>query len=417
MHLKTIINSCCNFNGFVIKNSNFDEKRRWIDVEIRVKKNHQGTCSLCNQKGPNYDHLPTRKFEFIPIWGYAVYFNYSMRRIDCPTCGVKVESVPWGAGKNHLTDHYANFLASWAKEMSWSKVADRFNTSWQTVHRAVQSVVAFGLTNRRIDNVTAIGVDEVHYGKKLKYITMVYQINKGSRRLLWIGKKRTKKTLRRFFADMWKIDRKFRKRLEVVCTDMWQAYISVVKEKTNAINVLDRFHIMQKMGAAIDKVRNEEVKRLKAEGCDPILTKTKWCFLKRRFNLTRSQKGKLNGLVELNLTTMKAYILKELFHKFWEYKSTTWAARFLKNWCELVRESEIEPMIKICKMLERREELILNYFRAKKEYNSGIVEGMNRKVNLTTRKAFGYRSYDILETALFHQLGDLPEQQFDHKFW
>ena len=417
MHLKTIINYCCNFNGFVIKNSSFDKKKKWIDVQIRAQKNHQGRCSICHQKGATYDHLPSRKFEFIPIWGYAVYFNYAMRRINCPTCGVKVESVPWASGKNHLTYHYASFLASFAKEMSWSKVSDRFNTSWQTVHRAVQSVVAFGLANRKLDQVTAIGVDEVHYGKKLKYITMVYQINKGSRRLLWIGKKRTKKTLRKFFADMWKFDRKFRKRLEVVCTDMWQAYVSVVAEKTTAINVLDRFHIMQKMGDAIDKVRNAEVKRLKAEGKDPILTKTKWCFLKRKFNLTKSQKGKLNGLVELNLTTMKAYILKELFHKFWEYNSTTWAAKFLKNWCELVRESEIGPMIKVGEMLEKREELILNYFRAKKEYNSGIVEGMNRKVNLTTRKAFGYRSYDILETALFHQLGELPERQFDHKFW
>lgn len=417
MHLKTILNSCCDFNGFVITNSSFDDNKRGIDITIRSHKNHKGICSKCKQKGSTYDHLPNRKFEFIPIWGYPIYFNYSMRRIDCPTCGVKVESVPWATGKNHLTDHYASFLASWAKEMSWSKVAVRFKTSWQTVYRAVQTVVAFGMANRSLENVTALGVDEVHYGDKLKYITMVYQINKGCRRLLWIGKKRTKKTLRKFFADMWRIDRKFRKRLEVICTDMWQAYISVVKEKTTAINVLDRFHIMQKMGGAIDKVRNAEVKRLKAEGTDPILTKTKWCFLKRKFNLTKSQKGKLKDLVELNLTTMKAYILKELFHKFWTYNSPTWAGKFLDNWCELVRESEIEPMIKVSEMLERRRELILNYFRAKKEYNSGIVEGMNRKVNLTTRKAFGYRSYDVLETALFHQLGELPERQFDHQFW
>ena len=116
----------------------------------------------------------------------------------------------------------------------------------------------------------------------------------------------------------------------------------------------------------------------------------------------------------MNLKTMEAYILKELFHKFWEYKSPTWASKFLTNWGELVTDSEIQPLIKINEMLVRKKELILNYFRAKKEFNSGIVEGMNRKVNLTTRKAFGYKSFDVMRIALLHQLGDLPEPTFHH---
>jgi transposase len=241
-----------------------------------------------------------------------------MRRVECTKCQkIVVEKIPWSDGKNHLTHYYCKYLADWAKEMAWKTVANRFHTSWQTVHRAVKKIVAYGLQHRRIDNVTALGIDEVQYHKGHKYMTLVYQIDKGCRRLLWVGQNRTKKTLRRFFADMWNIDRKFRKNIRVVCTDMWKAYLHVIKEKVpNAINVLDKFHIMQKMGKALDKVRASEAKRLKEEGKEVIIKGSRWCFLKRKFNLTKSQKGKLKELVDLNLNIVKAYILKEQFHKF-----------------------------------------------------------------------------------------------------
>ncbi len=74
-------------------------------------------------------------------------------------------------------------------------------------------------------------------------------------------------------------------------------------------------------------------------------------------------------------------------------------------------------LIKVAKMLQSHKELILNYFIANKAYNSGIVEGLNRKVNLTVRKSFGFRSFEIMKTALYHQLGDLPEPEFAHRFW
>ena len=127
--------------------------------------------------------------------------------------------------------------------------------------------------------------------------------------------------------------------------------------------------------------------------------------------ITKSQRGQLNELIEMNLNTVKAYLFKEQFHKFWEYKSPTWAGKFLDQWCELANESKLEPMIKVAKMLKKHRELILNYFRAKKQFNSGIVEGMNRKINLTIRKAIGFRSFDVMETTLYHQLGKLPKPE------
>ena len=418
MRLKTILNQCLDFKHFIIGDSKFNESKKHIEVQLKPRKNSKAICSGCHKPCPGYDKLPERKFQFIPFWGFHVFFVYSMRRVDCKECGVKVEKVPWADGKQELTHHYASYLAGWAKEISWKAVSERFHTSWQTVYRAGQSIVAYGLTNRSIESVEALGVDEVQYHKGHTYMTLVYQIDKGCRRLLWVGKDRTKTTMRRFYADMWHIDRKFRKGIKVVCSDMWKAYLHVIKEKTpDAINVLDRFHVMQKFGKALDQIRAQEAKRLKAEGKEPLLKKARWCILKRKFNLTKSQKGKLNELLDMNLNTVKAYLLKEQFHQFWEYKSPTWAGKFLDNWCELAEESELEPMIAVAKMLQNHRELILNYFRAKKQFNSGVVEGLNRRINLTVRKAFGFRSFDVMQTALYHQLGKLPEPNFSHEYW
>ena len=418
MRLKRILNQCTDFKPFVIGNAKFSNGRKKIEVQMHARANSKPICSVCKTVGTCYDRLPKRGFQFVPFWGFQIFFVYAMRRVDCKNCGIKVENVPWASGKQTITHHYANYLAGWAKEMSWKSVASRFRTSWQTVYRAVQEVVAYGLDNRNIQRVTALGVDEVQYQHGHTYMTLVYQIDQNCRRLLWVGKNRTKKTMRRFYADMWHLDRKFRKNIKVVCSDMWKPYLHVIKEKTpNAINVLDRFHIMQKFGKALDLIRAQEARRLKAEGREPLLEQSRWCFLKRRFNLTRSQKGKLKELVDMNLNIVKAYLLKEQFHKFWEYNSPTWAGKFLDNWCELAEEANLKPMTKITKMLQRHRELILNYFRAKKEFNSGIVEGLNRKINLTIRKAFGFRSFDVMQVALYHQLGKLPEPVYTHEFW
>ena len=108
-----------------------------------------------------------------------------MRRVQCSKCKkVVIEKVPWADGKNHLTFFYIKYLSDWAKEMAWQTVANRFRTSWQSVHRSVQSVVNYGLKHRNIADVKALGIDKVQYHAGHKYMTLVYQIDKGSRRLL-----------------------------------------------------------------------------------------------------------------------------------------------------------------------------------------------------------------------------------------
>jgi transposase len=128
-------------------------------------------CSGCHQPSPGYDQLAQRRFEFIPIWGFLVFFLYRMRRVNCRQCGVVVEEVPWASGKHHLTKVYMQFLAHWARKLSWKEVAVSFQTSWEKVFHSVEYIVAFGLQHRALGPIFAIGVDEIQYAKGHKYLT------------------------------------------------------------------------------------------------------------------------------------------------------------------------------------------------------------------------------------------------------
>jgi transposase len=118
-----------------------------------------------------------------------------------------------------------------------------------------------------------------------------------------------------------------------------------------------------------------------------------------------------------NLKTVRAYLLKEDFQFFWQYVSPAWAGKFLDNWCKRTMRSRIKPMKKVAKMLRTHRELLLNWFHAKKwGVSLGAVEGLNNKARVTTKRAYGFRTYDLLELALYQTLGDLPEPKSTHEF-
>ena len=146
------------------------------------------------------------------------------------------------------------------------------------------------------------------------------------------------------------------------------------------------------------------------------LKRSRWCVLKRKGNLTSGQHLRLRELLRYNLKTVRAYLLKEDFQQLWDYESPTWAGKFLDDWCTQVMRSRLEPMKKIVNTLRNHRELVLNYFRAKKMFSSGIIEGLNNKAKVTMRRSYGYRTFRVAELSLYHTLGKLPEPQLTHRF-
>ena len=415
MQIITLLNQCYRFPGFVYQQARFSQDRKRLEIQVRPRVRSKAICSGCHRPAVGYDHLAERSFEFIPVWGFLVFLLYRMRRVHCTTCGVVVEEVPWADGKHSLTKAYMIFLARWARKLSWKETAESFRTSWDTVCHAVQFVVDWGLAHRTLGPISAIGVDEIQYAKGHKYLTLVYQIDPDLTRLLWIGQERTVETFQRFFAML---GTELSSNIQFVCSDMWKPYLHVVREKcSQALHILDRFHIVAKMNEALDDVRAAESRKMAQDGHEPLLKKSRWCILKRKANLTAQQKFRLRDLLRYNLQTVRAYLLKEDFQRFWDYNSPTWAGRYLDFWCQETMRSRIEPMKKIAKTLRAHRELILNYFKAKKQFSSGVVEGLNNKVKVTMRKSYGFRTFRITELALYHALGKLPEPKLTHEFF
>ena len=182
MLLKTILNHIEKHASFI-----YDQIRlvrggasELIEVQVRCRKRSRPVCSGCSRRGPRYDTLSRREFQYVPLWGIPVVFLYSMRRVNCRRCGIRVESVPWAVGKRQTTCSFEWFLATWARRLSWSEVAQIFGTSFETVFRAVERAVEWGRAHADYSGIEAIGIDEIQWKFGQAYLTLVYQIDVGS---------------------------------------------------------------------------------------------------------------------------------------------------------------------------------------------------------------------------------------------
>jgi transposase len=424
LQVKTILNAIQHFPGFVFQDIRLhrrpDGRPSHIEIGVEPHEGIPAKCSRCLQAAPGYDRLAPRPWLFVPLWGIRTLFVYASRRVQCATHGIVVEHVPWSDGKRPVTLAMMCFLARWARRLSWRETARAFQTSWQCVYRSVEWFVRWGLAHRRLEGVQAIGVDEIHWGKSKRadnFLTVIYQIDSHCRRLLWVGKRRTQATLRRGLAALGK---EVVQGLRFVCSDMWQPYLGVIAaQASQALHVLDRFHITSHLNQALDQVRRAESGRLRAAGCAQAqrLKNMRWKLLRRHSRVRGRARIQLARLLRTKLVTARAWALKDHFEHFWTYKALWGASRFLEFWTWRALRSRIEPMKKVARMLRSHEELILNWFRAKGEVSSAAVEGLNNKIRVVTRRSYGFRTYEAMEIALYHTLGRLPEPgEFTHRF-
>jgi transposase len=313
-------------------------------------------------------------------------------------------------GKKPISFPLITVLSFWSRLLPWDQVARLFNVSWNTVASAVEAAVAYGREREDYRDVRFIGIDEISRKKGHVYHTQVYDLER--RRLIWTGAHRDKDSLRRFF-EWWGTERTAA--IEGVCCDMWQNYIDVVHEYCGkAVIVFDKFHIVRHLMKAVDTVRRMEAKAL-AEVDNEILKGTRYIWLKNPWNLTDKQRLSLTELLKVNLKTVKAYLLKELFRKLWDYKRRGWAAKYLKRWFWWATHSRIEPLRDFAWMLRRHEEGILAYFNLR--IDNGIVEAMNNNCKAISHRARGYRSEHTFSMAMIHGLGKLELPQCQHTFW
>ena len=227
----------------------------------------------------------------------------------------------------------------------------------------------YGLANRVLQEIEAIGVDDIHSVLRMKAVTsptVIYQIDAGCRRLLWIGKRRTAKTLRQGLEALgpavvhglrfvWRI---------------WKPYLNVLPTEAGQPCMCSIASTRQHMNQGVDQVRRAEGTRLKAKSKDEAkqLKNMRWSLLRKGSRVRGKARKKLNALIASKLDTARAWELKEAFMHFWKYKSPIWAAGFLDAWCDRALRSRLEPMQKVARMLKNHEGLLMNWFRAKESF-------------------------------------------------
>jgi transposase len=386
-----------------------------IEVELAARQGAKACCGRCGRAAPGYDRPEkVRCWQFISLWTIQIYFLYARRRVQCRRCGVRVERLPWASGKWQVCDALRIFLAQWARLLSWQEVAVRFQVRWNDVYGAVKWVVRYGLRHRDLSAIRALGVDEVCVAKG-KLWTVVYQIDQGARRLLWIGRDRKAATLEVIFN---RLGRARCAAVQFICSDMWRGYLGVIARRMpQALHILDRFHIRKNLGEAIDQIRRAESHAMARAGISPLLKKLRWTLLKHRRHWTAKERRRMRELFGSGLRSLRAFLLVESFEHFWTYNSPTWADKFLKGWSQRVTRSRLAPLQRVAKSLVKHRALLLNYFIARKEYSSGVVEGLNNKLKLTLKKSYGFRTDLARKVALYHTLGRLPEPKLTHSFF
>ncbi|MEK7996590.1 MAG: ISL3 family transposase [Planctomycetota bacterium] len=417
--VKTLMNKTQPIPGFTYSAVALKEFENTLElwVEIEAHRQRFGRCSICGKPAPTYDHLPRRAWKHVPLWGIVTRMFLRPRRVDCEEHGVRVEALPWSNGKRPWTLSMMVFLARWARRMSWREVAEVYQVSWEAVYRSVAWIVAWGLARRVLEGVRAIGVDELHWrkGKQSKnFVTLISQVDAGSRRLLWVGLRRTQRTFRQGLKAL---GPGVVAGIEVVVSDMWRAYLAVVrKHMSHAVQILDRFHLTALLNKAVDQVRRTEGHLLRSSARGERLKKTRWLLLRPRSRVRGKARERLDRVIRSKLRTARAWILKEAFAHFWTYNHPRWAKAFLDGWITRALRSRLEPMRRVARTLRSHSSLILNWFEFKKEYSSAAVEGMNNKIRVVTRRSYGFRSFPVLKVALYHALGKLPEPILPHRF-
>jgi transposase len=419
LEVKTILNRIQRFVGFVYSSIRLRGSGGSLRIEAQIEAHRgiRGRCATCLKPSPGYDQLPERRWLFVPLWGILVHFFYRPRRVECAEHGVGVEHIPWSQGKRPVTTAMMGFLACWARRLSWRETARSFHTSWEAVYHSVEWFVEWGLAHRVLEGVRSIGIDEIYWGQGKRadsFLTVIYQIDGHCRRLLWVGRRRTKATLRRGLKVLGPA---VVSGLRYVCSDMWQPYLKVMAQQAGqALHILDRFHIVQHLNHAVDQVRRAESARLRGKPIAAKLKKMRWKLLQRGNRVRGQARIKLEGLLQSKLATGRAWDLKECFQYFWKIRSLHWAGTFLDYWTSRALRTRLEPMKRVARTLRKHRPLLLNWLKAKGEISSGAIEGLNNKIRVVTRRSYGFRTYKAMELALYHNLGRLPEPESTHKF-
>jgi len=326
----------------------------------------------------------------LPWSEFRTTVHIEVYRVKCPDCGVKIERVPLLPSKAPCSKRFEDAVGQACEGASARQVARRMGMPESTVRAIDLRYLERWAAHRRQLALRQMGVDEIHLGKKQKFLTVVCNLETSEP--LWFGRERKKETLDDFFRNQ--LSSGQRRRVTAACVDMWEPFrFSMEQWAPHCKIVYDKFHIMQHANQAVDEVRRAEFFR-KGGALRGRVKGKRWLLLSRWVNLTHSKRQELNQLFSLNRKVFKAYLLKESLDRLWMYRYEGAMLTYLQKWIDQLRWQRLQPFQKLAGMLLDHLPGILNYCKTKVPL--GVVEAVNGNIKSLLRRGRGYRNLRYL---------------------
>ena len=326
-----------------------------------------------------------------------IYLELELRRVWCRRCGaVKQERLAWLADSPFYTKRFAFFVGRRCRTATISDVARESHLDWRAIKELDKQYMREQLRRIGMPGPKAIGIDEISIRKGHTYRIVVSDLIR--RRPIWFGgEDRSEASMAQFYD--WLGDKKSRG-LRLAVMDMWKPFRNAtVARAPQAAILFDKFHIMRHLGEALDKVRKSEYARLSGKHRRHIKGQ-KYTLLSRHENLTLEGRKSLKTLLAANKRLNTAYLLKESFGQLWDYEREGWARRFFENWRTSLKWQRLKPYEKFAEMIDRHWDGIAAYCKPENKVSLGFVEGLNNKIRVIQRRAYGLRDQEYLRLKI-----------------
>jgi transposase len=355
-------------------------------------------CSECKAEGLPIHDTVEKTWRHLNFWQYKTYIHMRTPRTKCPECGERLWIPPWGREQSGFTALFEAFIIALAREMPVSQISALVGEHDTRIWRIVRYHVDRAHAKKNYSAVTKVGCDETSSRKGHNYVTVFADMSKGE--VMVVTKGKDSDTIKAFAEELPK-HQALPEQIKEVTIDMSPAFISGVREHLNGASVtFDKFHVIQALNKAQDEVRRMEHKQ------NPLLTGSRYVWLKNPENLTVKQKKQLDTLRFENLKTAKVYQMKLTFQDIYRsVRDPEAAEEAIKKWLSWAARSRIEPVKKFAGMLKSHFDGIMRYFTSR--LTTGTMEGINSRIQEIKRRARGFRNIDNFISMIYLETANL----------
>lgn len=359
-------------------------------LRLTPNPNHPPCCSRCGQTTFFIHDVSWRRGRERDLFHYRIWLDVPIRRVRCPTCGTCREHIPWLAGRRQLTQAMVSWVETLVRLMPVKQVAELLELHWHTVKTIDHQRLARGVQEPDLRQVRRLVMDEFALYKGHRYATVA--ICADTQQVLWIGEGRSRAAVRPFFEWMGEA---VCRQIEAVAMDMNTAMdLEIQQHCPNARVVYDLFHVVAKFGReVIDRVRVDQANQLRTDRAErQVVKRSRWLLLRNRSNLSDDQSVKLDELLAANASLMTVYLLKDQLKELWYAPSEEEAKRRWEEWYRMAIESALKPVMAFAKRLRGYLHGIVS--SARYRINTSVLEGMNNRIKVIKRVAYGFRDSD-----------------------